>query len=37
MKNGLFLQRETVLQIEQDLIDGLDSSSYLRRKQVNYL
>jgi hypothetical protein len=37
MKNGLFLQKETVPHIELDLIDGLDNSSQLRRKQVNYL
>jgi len=27
MTNGLFLQKETVPQIELDLIDGLDNSS----------
>ena len=37
MKNGLFLQKETVLHTELDLIDELDNSSYLRRKQANYL
>ena len=29
MTNGLFLQKETVPQIEQDLIDVIDNSSDL--------
>jgi hypothetical protein len=37
MTNGLFLQKETVPKIEQDLIDVKDNSSELRRKQANYL
>ena len=37
MTNGLFLQKETVPQFEQDFIDLTDNSSDLRRKQTNYL
>jgi hypothetical protein len=37
MRNGFFLQKETAPQIEQDLIDLLDNSSDLGRKQANYL
>ena len=37
MTNGLFLQKETVPQIAQDLIDLIDNSSDLGRKQANYL
>lgn len=37
MTNGLFLQKETVPQITQDLIDYTYNNLYLERKQANYL
>ena len=37
MTNGLFLQKETVPQIKQDLIDLIYNNLYLERKQANYL
>ena len=37
MTNGLFLQRETVPQIEQDLIDLTYNNLYSGRKQANCL
>jgi hypothetical protein len=35
--NGFFLQKETVLQMKQDLIDYVYNNLYLGRKQANYL
>jgi hypothetical protein len=37
LTNGFFLQRETVLQIKQDLIDWMYNNLYLERKQANCL
>ena len=37
MTNGFFLQKETVPQIKQDLIDLIYNNLYLERRQANYL
>jgi len=37
LTNGLFLQKETVPQITQDLIDCTHNNLYLERKQAKYL
>ncbi|MGB6012111.1 MAG: hypothetical protein WBI57_12675, partial [Desulfobacterales bacterium] len=37
LTNGLFLQKETVPQIKQDLIDLIYNNLYLERTQANYL
>ena len=37
MTNGLFLQRETVPQIKQDLIDKIYNNLHLERKQAKHL
>ncbi|MCJ7680760.1 MAG: hypothetical protein MUP70_08545, partial [Candidatus Aminicenantes bacterium] len=36
MINGLFLQKETVPQIKQDLIDSINDNPYIERRQANY-
>jgi hypothetical protein len=37
LTNGFFLQKETVPQIKQDLIDLINNNLYLGRKQTKYL
>ena len=37
MINGLHLQRETVLQVKQDLIDLMHDNIYLEKRQINSL
>jgi hypothetical protein len=36
LTNGLLLQKETVLQIKQDLIELTYDNLYAERKQANY-
>lgn len=37
MINGLHLQKETVLQVKQDLIDLMHDNIYLEKRQINSL